>query len=54
VQAVWLRVLRPFQESFGVLVRHVDLRKPDEEPNVSATSLSDALEATIQVTTLKA
>jgi hypothetical protein len=50
---MWLRVLRPLKESLGVVVRNVDLRQPDEESNVSTTTLVYALEATIRVTRAK-
>jgi hypothetical protein len=50
MQAVRLRVLRPFQELLGVVVRNVDLRQPDQEPNLSAATFSDALDAAIQLT----
>jgi hypothetical protein len=38
VPEVRIRVLRPFEEPFGRMVRDVDLRQPDEEPHVPATT----------------
>jgi hypothetical protein len=34
VSAVRVRVLRPLEEPIGGVVRHVDLRQSDEEPQV--------------------
>ena len=42
VPAVRVRLLRPFEEPFGRVVRDVDLRQPDEEPHLPAAAGSDA------------
>jgi hypothetical protein len=41
VPAVRVCVLRPLEEPFGRVVRDVDLREPDEEPDLPAPSGPD-------------
>src|SRR6266536_4943016 len=47
---VRLRLLRPIQEPLGVMVRHVDLWQPSEEPCLPATQIPQEVDSAVRLT----